>query len=322
MVDDGAELRLPASARRRFFVREVGIPAPGDRIKPRADGDHGTNQGRRNPHAPRPAGEAKEVMQNEEEPRGDVSEMKQMKVNWARVVTAGILAGFGLTAQASPVSGRGTWETTLQGRDLDGNLSTFEAYYDTDLNITWLANANYAGTTMNWATANAWAAGLNPYGSGINGWRLPTWTTTGAPGPQCFSNGTDCGSNVDPASSEMAHMFYVTLGNKAALDTSGNPQSNSGLTNTGLFSNIQSDAYWSATEYEVDRRVAWNFRFDSGVQFFGSNKVSSNFNAWAVHAGNVGAAVVPVPAAVRLMGSGLVGLLGWSRRKAGTLALG
>jgi hypothetical protein len=59
------------------------------------------------------------------------------------------------------VSGQGTWETTLQARDLDGNTSTIEAYYDTDLDITWLANANYAGTTMNWTTANAWAAGLS-----------------------------------------------------------------------------------------------------------------------------------------------------------------
>lgn len=38
----------------------------------------------------------------------------------------------------------GTWQTTLQGRDLDGNATTFEAYYDTVLDITWLADANYA----------------------------------------------------------------------------------------------------------------------------------------------------------------------------------
>jgi len=35
---------------------------------------------------------------------------------------------------------------------------------------------------------------------------------------------------------------------------------------------------------------------------------------WAVHAGNVGA-VVPVPVAVWLFGSGLLGLLGLARRK-------
>ncbi|MEA2079422.1 MAG: hypothetical protein U9P00_06110 [Pseudomonadota bacterium] len=78
------------------------------------------------------------------------------------------------TANAVPVSGQGTWESTLQGRDLDGNAATFEAYYDTTLDITWLANANAAGTTMNWADANSWAAGLNV--NGVTGWRLPTNT--------------------------------------------------------------------------------------------------------------------------------------------------
>lgn len=91
-------------------------------------------------------------------------------------------------ASAVAVSGQGTWETTLQGRDLDGDLATFEAYYDTVLGITWLADANVGagsafddigidgGTTtdgeMTWAKANAWAASLNF--NGINGWRLPT----------------------------------------------------------------------------------------------------------------------------------------------------
>ena len=50
------------------------------------------------------------------------------------------------TAQAAPVSGQGTWETTLQGRDLDGDLSTAEAYYDITLDVTWLADANYSAT--------------------------------------------------------------------------------------------------------------------------------------------------------------------------------
>ncbi len=40
----------------------------------------------------------------------------------------------------------GTTHAALQGRDLDGNLATFEAYYDTVLDITWLADANYAMT--------------------------------------------------------------------------------------------------------------------------------------------------------------------------------
>jgi hypothetical protein len=43
-------------------------------------------------------------------------------------------------------------------------------------------------------------------------------------------------------------------------------------------------------------------------------KTGSNY-AWAVHSGDVSASVVPVPAAVWLFGSGLLGLIGMARRK-------
>ena len=217
-------------------------------------------------------------------------------------------------ASAVTVSGQGTWESTLQGRDLDGNLATFEAYYDTSLNITWLANANYAGTTMTWSTANAWAAALNPYGSGITGWRLPTITDTGTSGCNWGYSGTDCGYYVSTASSEMADMFYSTLGNLAYYSTSGTSnQPGWGLTNTGPFSNVQSYIYWSATGYAPNTSRAWFFNFATGNQY---NDVKSNvFYAWAVHAGDVGASAVPVPAAAWLFGSGLLGLVGVGRKR-------
>jgi len=91
----------------------------------------------------------------------------------------------------------------LVGRDLDGNLTTAEAYYDTDANLTWLANANAAGTTMSWANANAWAAGLDIDGTaGADGWRLPASDT-------CV--GYNC------TGSEMGNLFYNVLGNTAGL---------------------------------------------------------------------------------------------------------
>jgi len=221
--------------------------------------------------------------------------------------------------QAAPVSGQGTWETTLRGRDLDGNLATLEAYYDTVLDITWLADANYAGTTMNWTTANSWAAGLDPYGSGITGWRLPTVTDIGASGctygagNAFFGAGGDCGYNVDTSTGEMASMFYDTLGNLAYYDTAGNvAQPGWGLTNTGPFSNVQSFYYWSATEYAPNTNYARNFDMGFGYQD-ASNKINSYY-AWAVHSGDVGAPVVPVPAAAWLFGSGLLGLVGMARR--------
>ena len=244
-----------------------------------------------------------------------------MKFNlrWAATALSVVVLGASTLAQAAAVSGQGTWETTLQGRDLDGNVTTFEAYYDTALNITWLADANYAQTSgydadglMDWSTANAWAAGLNPYGSGVTGWRLPTVTDTGASGCDFAYTGTDCGYNVNTATGEMAHMFYTTLGNKAYYDTSGvGPQAGWGLTNTGLFSNVQSSSYWSGTEYAPDTSIAWHFAFNDGSQDPVSKVVGAY--AWAVRPGDV--AAVPVPAAAWLFGSGLLGLLGVARAR-------
>lgn len=215
---------------------------------------------------------------------------------------------------AAAVSGQGTWEATLQGRDLDGNLSTAEAYYDTALGITWLANANYAGTQVDWSTANAWASSLNI--NSITGWRLPTMTDTGTPGCNHSHNGTDCGFNADTTTSEMAHLFYITLGNKAFYDTTGSivPQAGWGLTNTGPFSNIVPDAYWLATEYAPDTSQAWYFLAGDGLQ---SNyyKITPFLYAWAVHSGDVGVSTVPVPAAIWLFSSGLSGLIGFAYRK-------
>jgi hypothetical protein len=169
---------------------------------------------------------------------------------------------------------------------------------------------------MDWFAAHAWVASLNPYGSGITGWHLPNTIDTIGPdgsddGCQFSYSGTDCGYNVDTATSDMAHMFYVTLSNKAYYDTLGSgPQPGWGLTNTGPFSNLQSYAYWSAKPgVAVDE--AWFFQFTYGQQ--DNIKTFNSVNAWAVHGGDVGTSMVPVPAALWLFGSGLAGLIGFAR---------
>ena len=62
-----------------------------------------------------------------------------------KLIALGLLLSCGV-AQSAAVSGQGTWETTLQARDVDAN-GVVDAYYDTVLDITWLADANYVQTS-------------------------------------------------------------------------------------------------------------------------------------------------------------------------------
>ncbi len=209
----------------------------------------------------------------------------------------------------------GSAQAALDGRDLDGNLATFEAYYDTDLDITWLGNANM-NNLMTWDDATTWAANLS-FTDGVNvydNWRLPTTTDTGPAGCDFANSGTDCGYNVDPASSEMAHLYHVTLGNQSVLTTTGadsgahgggvNPGST--LDNTGPFTNFQSNLYWSGAEYAPSPSSAWVFGTGDGFQtIFGK---AYSFYALAVSPGDV--AAVPEAETYALMLAGL-GLIGW-----------
>lgn len=116
--------------------------------------------------------------------------------------------------------------------------------YSTDLNITWLQDANYARTSgydadgiMTWNGAMAWASNL--YYGGYDDWRLPTHLT------------------VD--TSELRHLTNVELGNPTSP------------INTGLFLNVQYGpygdiAYWTGTEgsYDGDATRAWRVLFDCG----------------------------------------------------------
>ena len=163
------------------------------------------------------------------------------------------------------------------------------AYYDDIADLTWLADANAAGTTMSWIDANSWAAGLNI--AGVEGWRLAD------KGASCI--GYNC------ANGEIGNLFYNVLGN-----TGG-----SLISNTGPFSNVQSNYYWLASGWAADwdDGSLWKDTFSMGDGEMWEGTRTTNYYAWAVHSGDVGA--VPVPTAVWLFGSGLIGLVGFARRK-------
>jgi hypothetical protein len=178
-----------------------------------------------------------------------------------------------------------------------------QAYYDDVADLTWLANANAAGTTMTWAAANAWAASLDI--NGVTGWRLPD---TLQPDASCSNQSSDTSYGYNCTGSEMGNLFYNVLGGVAgtSIDTTHN-------SNYDLFSNVQSFVYRSSTEYAPYPTDAWYLDFFNGLQDV-APKGFDNYFAWAVHSGNAGA--VPVPAAVWLFSSGLLGLIGVARRKA------
>jgi hypothetical protein len=216
------------------------------------------------------------------------------------------LTFFASIIQAAPISGQGTWQTTLKNRDLNGD-GIVDAFYDTALNISWLANANVNGR-MNWGAAMSWATNLNIYGA--VGWRLPTVNDTGAPG--CVGlglSGTDCGWNVQTSTgntvnSELAHLYYVTLGNLAFYNQNVQVQLGSGLTNTANFTNFQRFVYWSGTEYAPDNSIAWLFYTSDGNNAGIQNafvKDDAKVYAIAVRSGDVGSVAVPVAPTVVLV---------------------
>lgn len=153
------------------------------------------------------------------------------------------------------------------------------AVYDTDRDISWLADANAgAGSafddgfnttdgSMTWDNAKAWAANLNV--GGITGWRLPSALNANGTGP-CFGN--SC------SDSEMGHLFYNELSG-----TTSSSILTSGDADLVLFSNVQSNIYWSRTESALNPDGAWNFNFNFGINL--ANSKLNNFFAWAVHSG-------------------------------------
>ena len=207
--------------------------------------------------------------------------------------------------------------------------------YDNVLKVTWLQDANYAKTSgysatgeMDWNSANTWAANLNF--DGLTGWRLATNTPINGSSfntTVSYDGTTDYGYNITSPNSELSYMYYVNLGLKGVVDTSGIEHHTNGVfgnaefgffdngtlirqANVGLVKNLQDQGYWSGAETFPGSGYGWAFDPHYGIQYY-YDKPIQNY-AWAVHPGDVSA--VPVPGAVWLFGSGLIALLGFKRR--------
>lgn len=172
-----------------------------------------------------------------------------------------------------------TFSTNAELIDRGGGL-----IYDTDLDITWLQDANFAQISgydndgMNWYESITWANNL--VYQGYDDWRLPK---TLVPDLGC----TDPNTGKNCTGSEMGHLYYTELGNI------GYPDNGWGLNNTGLFINLPSpDTYynssyfWSSTDYPSLNNYAYAFLFGWGSQTANSKTTDTIKYAWAVRNGD------------------------------------
>lgn len=203
--------------------------------------------------------------------------------------------------------------------------------------------------SMTWAATNLWLSNLNSANYlGFNGWRLPMLGrdltfgnlvsnfNVGSCTSAKFDGTSNCGWNVlttDPSDgaaandlsaltiySEIASLYFDTLGNRSVFDTNGNVvKSNGNLENAGPFTNIQHantpDRYWLGIEDAATNRV-WSFAFGPGLQQTVQQNLS--LNAMLVMDGDVASlnatSAIPEPDVVVMMGLGLL-LLGFLSHK-------
>lgn len=189
-----------------------------------------------------------------------------MKRIFTILFTLIMVLGFSLRAHADLFN---------RGTDNFGN----RLIYDNDLNITWYDYTNAYG---DWQTAMNWADGLDVDfgGTHYTDWRLPTSLNQDGSGPCLQYNCTD---------SEMGHLYFTELGNKAY------GQTGYGLANKDDFQNLYPLLYWSGTEYaatEIHDNNAWAFNTGLGDQDFYPKNFFPTYSI-AVRSGDV--AVVPEP---------------------------
>ncbi len=168
--------------------------------------------------------------------------------------------------------------------------------YDSSNNITWLMDANYAKTTgsqdngkMNYGEASSWIAELEYYDTvrdiTWDDWRLPE-----TPGTTVSDGG-----------------IFTTEGELGYLYSEGIRVGSS-----SPFINLANSYYWTGTDGSNNPIPNGKFAYDFGQGLQRVYHMTNDIFVWAVRDGDVSS--VPIPSAVWLLGSGLIGLVGFRRK--------
>lgn len=225
--------------------------------------------------------------------------------------------------------------------------------YDDALNVTWLADANYAKTSgydanglMDWYQARRWADNL--VYAGYDDWRLPTLRDGGLADYTQANYGTDYGYNVRTVGddgtvfSELAYMYYVNLGFKAYRDEDGNVQDDwgiyrdgsggvqdgdgyyevlNGLGPNGVIHNLSPSGYWTGTESSRESDdpdnvlvKSWYFSFYGGSQGTTIRVIGRHPGEFAWALRDGDVPPVPEPLTATMFFSGLFVLAALTRR--------
>lgn len=222
-------------------------------------------------------------------------------------------------------------------------------YYDTVLDITWMADANYGKTfglsdtgltTQQGATFLADGYVYFNAATGVlhSDWRLPTLgpdVNDYAPFLPGYNGETPAGQGAfdvgwgTPADSgiysELGWMFYHNLEGQprclAIVDGHCQPNPNDGLPNTGPFANLQLGYYWSNVPVQYGGTdTHWSLTFLDGEQIprVGNASQGPLAYAWLVHDGDIAAppnAAIPEPATWSLLIAGFGGVGAALRRR-------
>ena len=213
----------------------------------------------------------------------------------------------------------GSAHAALHARDLDPSVDGVEAWYDDVLDITWQSNANLSRTEhfavagigehggMDAFAAKIWIRQMNDAAHlGYADWRLPRTFPLNANGDYDYGVNGDVGYSVGApgtpyagsTASEMAHLYYTTLGNPPALPTGCSTLPTACLLNPGPFDYGDlfvpgGGVFWSQSKaegYPAGEGYIFTFDFLTGYQGAFAAEVTNHW-VWAVRDGDVISAV-------------------------------